>query len=211
MKKIQLIVVVSTFVLYSNSHAQLLRGYGLKLGAVAADQNWKYTSIPALSTDNRWDFTAAVFVELLDHPFLSAIIEVQYTRKGMSESIPITTEAQPDGTGEFITKKPRVDYISIPLLAKVRFSTPEFSPYLIAGPRFDFLVSKKGDTYEVVIDKFETTEFGATVGVGIDFASLLPVNLLAEFRYNPSFNDAFNNNFLSVRNRSLDFLLGVRL
>jgi len=75
----------------------------------------------------------------------------------------------------------------------------------------DFLLSKKGEGYDAVINKFKTTGFGATLGVGVEVTSLLPISLLAEFRYNPSFDDAFSNSFLTVKNRSLDFLLGVRL
>lgn len=211
MKTTKLIVVVSVLMLHSTTHAQLVRGYGLKLGVTAANQSWHFADTPELLTDNRWGFTASGFLEFLDLPFLSAVVEVQYARKGMSESIPITTESQPEGTGQFITKRPRVDYLSIPFLAKVRFSTPVITPYLIAGPRLDFAVSKNGDGYDVVIDKFESSEFGVTLGVGVEISSLLPISVLAEFRYNSSLKDSFNNNFLTVRNRSLDFLLGVRL
>lgn len=211
MKTANLIIMVSVLVLYSNTHAQLIRGYGIKLGAVAANQTWHYTSIPELPTDNRWGFTTVGFVEVLDISSLSVLVELQYSQKGMSETIPITSISQPEGTGQFITKSPRVDYLSIPVLVKARFSTPVIVPYLIAGPRLDFLLSKKGDGFDEVIDKFRTSELGATVGVGMEVASLLSISLLAEFRYNASFNDAFNNNLLTVKNRSLDFLLGVQL
>jgi hypothetical protein len=193
------------------THAQLLKGYGLKLGTVAANQTWQYTGIPDLPRDTRWGFTAIAFVELLDLANFSALIEVQYTQKGFIESIPITTESQPDGTGEFVTKRPRVDYLSIPLLAKVRLPISDIALYAVAGPRYDMLLGKKSDGYDAVIDKFKTSEFGATFGVGVELTSILPRSVLAEFRYNPSFTGAFNNNYLTVRNRSFDFLLGARL
>ena len=211
MKPRAFFLLILVFFVYSTSHAQLVRGYGLKLGVVAANQSWRYTGTAELPTDHRWGFTAVGYLELLDIPILSALVEVQYTQKGMSESLPITTESQPEGTGEFITKRPRVDYLSIPVLAKVRLSMPVVVPYLVAGPRLDFLLSKKGEGYDAVINKFKTTGFGATLGVGVEVTSLLPISLLAEFRYNPSFDDAFSNSFLTVKNRSLDFLLGVRL
>ena len=97
------------------------------------------------------------------------------------------------------------------MLAKVRLPISDIVLYAVGGPRYDILLSKKGDGYDVVIDKFRSSEFGATFGVGVELTSILPRSVLAEFRYNPSFTDAFNNNFLTVRNRSLDFLLGVRL
>jgi hypothetical protein len=104
-----------------------------------------------------------------------------------------------------------VDYLSVPVLAKVRLSFPAITPYLIAGPRADLLLSKKGDGFDAVIDKFKSTDVGGTFGLGVELHTLLPVGLLAEIRYNPSFRDAFKNEFLSVRNHSFDFLVGLQL
>ena len=195
----------------SAAHSQLVRSYGVKLGAVSANQTWHYTSTSDLTTDSRWGITGGLYLELLDVPFLSVVAEVQYTQKGMKFSAPITTESQPEGTGQFMTISPRVDYLSLPLLGKLRLHSPVFTPYLIAGPRVDLLISKKGDVYGLVIDKFKSTDVGGTVGVGVEIHTLLPVGLLAEIRYNASFRDSFKTEFLTVRNRSFDFLVGLQL
>lgn len=155
--------------------------------------------------------TSGVYLELLDVPLISLVAEIQYTQKGMTFSIPVTTESQPNGTGKFMTISPRVDYLSVPLLAKLRLKWLLFTPYLIAGPRADVLVSRRGGGYEDVVDKFESTDIGATFGVGVELHTLLPVGLLAELRYNPSFRDSYKDDFLTVRNRSFDFLLGLQL
>lgn len=212
MKSSSRIAVLVLFSMVSlPSNAQLLTAYGIKLGAVAANQTWDYTSFPDFKTDNRWGFTAEGFVELFDLPFLTAVVELQYTQKGMSESIPVTTESQPDGTGELLTLHPRVDYLSIPVLAKLRLSGPVITPYVIVGPRFDFLLSKRGEGYDLVIDKFKGSDFGATLGIGVEADLLSPISLLTEVRYNPSFTNAYQNQSLTVTNRSFDFLVGVRL
>jgi hypothetical protein len=195
----------------SMTHAQLVRSYGFKLGAVSASQTWHYTDTSDLTTGYRWGVTGGVYVEVLDIPLLSFIAEIQYTQKGMTFSVPVTTESQPNGTGQFITMSPRVDYLSVPLLAKLRLPSPIITPYLIAGPRVDLLLFKRADGFEAVIDKFESTDFGGTIGLGVELHTLLPVGLLAELRYNPSFRDSFKDEFLSVRNHSFDFLLGLRL
>lgn len=194
----------------SDTHAQLLRGFGLKAGAVSANQSWNYTSITSLPTDDRWGISVAGFLEFFDLPYLSAVLEFQYTQKGMSQTIPVYTQSNPEVVAYFMTKRPRVDYFSIPVLAKVRFSTPFATPYLMAGPRWDFLMSTKGDGFDAVTDKFKKSDFGATFGIGVEVPDLLPFDILAEFRYNSSLRDAFNNGFLAVRNRSFDMLLGVR-
>jgi hypothetical protein len=196
----------------SSTHAQqLVRSYGIKLGAVSANQTWHYTSASDLTTDYRWGVTGGAYLELLDIPLLSLVAEIQYTQKGMAFSAPVTTETQPNSTGQFITMSPRVDYLSVPLLAKLRLPSSIITPYLIAGPRADVLVSKQGDGFSAVVDKFKSTDIGGTFGVGVELHTLLPVGLLAELRYNASFQDSFKNEFLTVRNRSFDFLLGLQL
>jgi hypothetical protein len=211
MNRITVALAIIIFTCTTTTHAQLLRGYGLKLGTVAAYQSWKYSSFPDLPTETRWGFTGVGFLEFFDLPLLSVVAELQYTQKGMTLTLPVYSESDPEVPAYYRTNRPRVDYLSIPILAKVRFTTPLFEPYLIAGPRWDLLLSKKPDGFDVVIDRFETSEFSATLGIGFELSQILPIGVMAEFRYNPSFRDAFNNNFLTVRNRSLDFLLGVRL
>jgi hypothetical protein len=195
----------------SITHAQFVRGYGIKLGTVAANQSWKYTNTPELTTSARWGVTGGVYIELLDLPLISVVGEIQYTQKGMKLSTPITTESHPEGIGQFLTESPRVDYLSVPILAKVRLPFPAISPYLIAGPRADLLLSKKGDGFDPVVDNFKSTEVGGTFGLGVELHTLLPVGLLAEIRYNPNFRDAYKSEFLSVRNHSFDFLVGLQL
>jgi hypothetical protein len=165
-----------------------------------------FSSSPA----NRWGFTSGIFLEAIDLRYLSVVAEVQYTQKGMKWTIPITTETQPDGTGEYVTRSPRVDYVSIPVLAKVRFSTPIAMLYILAGPRFDFLIYKNADGFDPIVHKFENSDFGATLGFGVE-RELSHFSILAEIRSNPNLKDSFNNEFLTVRNRSWDFVVGVRL
>jgi hypothetical protein len=190
------------------THAQLIRGYGFKIGAVAANQTWYHTNVPDLATDSRWGFTASGFVEVLDVPIFSIIAEAQYTQKGMQFSPQATVFyglPQPD------TFRPRVDYLSVPLLAKVRISSPVFEPYFIAGPRLDFLLSRNSDGFDPAIDSFVNFEYGGTAGLGVEIGTLPPIHILAEFRYNASMKDAFNNGSFKITNRSFDFMLGVRL
>jgi hypothetical protein len=204
-------IIVLAVGISSTTHAQLVRGFGIKVGVTAANQTWDYASVPDLTADNRWGITGSAFVELLRMPYFSVLVESQYTQKGMSFSAPVATEQNPDGTGEFITLRPRVDYLSTPILAKVRLETPLITPYLLAGPRYDVLLARHGEGFQAVIDKFKSSELGATIGGGAEFGSLLPLDVLIELRYNMSLQAAYNTNFLKVRNQTLDLMLGVRL
>jgi hypothetical protein len=146
-------------------------------------------------------------VEWLDIPMFSFSSEVHYIQKGMKISVPVTTETNPDGTGDYRTFSPRVDYLSVPILAKARFVDGQLSPYIIAGPRVDFLLQTKGEGFQVILDKFEKVDFGATVGVGVEVKSFEPVHLGVEFRFSPSFKDGYSSAFTKVRNSSMEFLL----
>jgi hypothetical protein len=211
MKQKWFLVLAAFLSAASMTHAQLVRSYGIKLGTVAANQTWKYTGAPELTTSERWGVTGGVYIELLDLPVIGVVGEIQYTQKGMKFSIPVTTASQPEGTGQFITLSPKVDYLSVPVLAKVRLPFPAISPYIIAGPRMDLLLSKHGDGFDAVVDEFKSSDVGATIGVGVELHTLLPVGILAEVRYNPSFRDSYTSNSLTVRNHSFDFLLGLQL
>ncbi|HEX9654179.1 MAG TPA: outer membrane beta-barrel protein, partial [bacterium] len=136
-------------------------------------------------------------------------IEAHYIQKGFKERFPVTTPGDPAGTGEFLTFKPRVDYLSFPVLAKINLPMT-FSPYIIAGPRFEIRVGEKPQAYEAVLGNLRRTEVGATIGFGFQPLMLSPVTLLAEVRYSPNFSKAFENSALNVKNKSFEFLAGIK-
>jgi hypothetical protein len=192
-------------------HAQIIRGYGLKLGAVSASQTWDFDFNVNLPVEARWGYDAGIFVEVLDMPYFSVLAEVHYIQKGFSVTLPITTPVFPEGTGQYATLRPRADYLSIPLLAKVRFETGLIDPCLYAGPRFDILIGSKAEGANAVFDELKGTGTGAVVGAGVEIPTAFVPSLLAEIRYSTSFDDAFVNNHLTVKNHSFEILVGVRL
>jgi hypothetical protein len=107
-----------------------------------------------------------------------------------------------------------LEYVSIPVLAKLRLRILPLETYFLAGPRVDFLVSRNAGVTSFY-DKFRKFDIGGTFGVGLELHQLLPIDLTTEFRYSPNFNDSFNGNFfgrpLKVKNKSFELLLGVRL
>ena len=146
---------------------------------------------------------AGIFVEWLDMPILSFITEAQYIQKGVTE-----------GFDDFIFARPRVDYISVPILAKVRLSIPPFTdsqymPYMIAGPRVDLLINEITDRHFLSFGKFKNIDYGASVGAGIEFSTIAPFRIDLEFRYSPNFTDSYTDFYTKVRNNSWELLLAV--
>lgn len=201
------VIILLTLLIQATSHSQAIRNIGVKLGGVAANQSWTYSSIPSLPTERRWGIDVGVFIEWFNMPVFSLSSELHFIQKGMKLTLPITSEQNPEGTGRFVTRSPRVDYLSLPLLAKARLNDGVFSPYVVAGPRVDFLLQTKAEEFQAVLDKFETVEFGATVGAGMDIRAFEKMNLGFEFRFSPSLKDGYSTQFLSVRNTSMEFLI----
>ena len=189
--------------------AQIVNGYGIKLGAARATQSWTYTSFSDPDLESRTGLDMAAFIELFDLKLANVLIEAHYIQKGFKERFPVTTPGDPAGTGEFLTFKPRVDYLSFPVLAKINLPMT-FSPYIIAGPRFEIRVGEKPQAYEAVLGNLRRTEVGATIGFGFQPLMLSPVTLLAEVRYSPNFSKAFENSALNVKNKSFEFLAGIK-
>ncbi len=196
-KKSWQVVLIAVFLLLFNpikSNAQLVRGFGFKTGAVVADQSWDFSGQVSGFPDkdgDRWGFDAGGFVELFGTGPFSLVPEVHYIQKGMTYKIQETSYNFPSGTGQFLIFRPLIEYISVPVLVKVQpFSLP-VAPYLLAGPRVDFLLSKNPEGLQFVYDKFKKSDFGATFGVGVEF-----LNVMTEFRYSHTFNDSFKGNFL---------------
>jgi len=197
-------VLFAFLIVQSSCWAQAIRTVGIKAGATAATQDWDRSSpFNDLETDHRWGVDVGLYVEWLNLPVFSLTSEIHYIQKGMSISLTVTTPQSPDGTGEYFTSLPRADYVSVPLLAKARFLDGQLLPYIVGGPRVDFLVGTKGEGFDLVVDNFEEIDFGATIGVGVEVNSFDPFHLGMEIRFSPSFTDSYSSSFTEVRNSSM--------
>jgi hypothetical protein len=195
----------------SESQAQLIKGFGLKAGVVSATQTWSYWTNSELPTDAHWGFDSGLFVEALDLPLFSLVVELHYVQKGFSTTFTVTTPAYPEGTGKEMTLQPRVDYLSLPVLAKFCFDAGAFTPYIFGGPRLDILITHTDDGFALVFDKFKKVDAGFSLGAGAEVPIAFGANLLTEFRYSPTVTEAFSNGSLKVKNHSIELLVGVKL
>jgi len=189
--------------------AGLLRKAGAKIAFSSAGQAYELAPVPEAETDRRFGVGFAVFGEWIDMPVLSLVTQVEYLPRGMAQDFII-----PGSLGEAlgtISIDNRLDYISIPVLAKGRLDLGSVSPYALAGVRFDFLVGYESDggVFDEVYSAFDDATVGASVGAGVEFAELLPTGLIVEFRYNMDLDDAYSTDQLKVSNNSYDIWLGV--
>ena len=186
----------------STSSAQILKSYGMKVGAVEAIRTFEYTGNISLPTDNRWGLDVGIFAELFNTPHFTMLTELHYIQKGYSSTELVTTAASPDGDGTYSTLRPRSDFLSFPIMGKLRFGSDEFEGYGLIGPRLDFLLNASELDYS-------SPQFGGTLGVGIQFKVSSSPQFLIEGRYSPNFGNAFESQNLAVKNRSFEFLIGA--
>jgi hypothetical protein len=208
--KTSILVAAAVLFVFSTTQAQLINGYGVKLGMSYANQNFDYTD-KDLTLDTKYlsGTGAGVFVEWLKLPLIGVTTEVLYVQKGMKMTSVKTTVSDPSGVGTIETNN-RVNYLSIPVLAKLKFGGVLLSPYIVAGPRFDVLLSYDSNEKQLY-DDFKSTVVGGDIGVGAELSFILPVALSAELRYSTDFDNSYETDLLQVKNKAFLLLLGMRL
>jgi len=207
----RLLFLISMFLLNSIVSAQLVRGYGVKLGATIANQNWEYDNSLGVNFDpeNRTGFNIGGFCEFLNFPLISLVTEINYVQKGMKEEIVFTSESSPESQGTVLWDT-RIDYLNLSILNKIRINYIILNPYLIVGPKMDIELNQVRSKLNasVVEDEFNTIRFGLKLGIGTEI-NILPVTLLAEIIYDADFNELFENENLKVSSESFDIRVGV--
>ncbi len=210
MKKLFLIL----FFLFLNmaSYGQSLDGYGFKIGLSITNQNWDYKDLNQdLEWENSSGILAKVFGEASLLPFLNAVSEVGYAQKGVKDKIEITTPSEPWGTGEFMNINNRLNYLSVSLMGKLKYSLSLFAPYIVFGPEYNYLMSKEVEAgFGGVYDKFKKNGLGYTIGVGSE-VKLLPIHILVEYRYARDLANNYELTNIEIKNYSHSFLIGIKM
>ena len=201
-------------------NAQLLNDYGIKIGYVAANQSFMFKSkSDNLDLQNRSGFTVGVYAEWFSGPSFHVITEVNYIQKGMIDKVEKRGETECDcvhegmigklerrGETEYIGS--RLDYLSIPVLAKFRHDYKYFSLYLLVGPTLDALLNYESPYYSLY-SAFRKFGLGGDVGIG--FASDLTRTRIQalEIRYSYDLIAPYQTELLDVKNKSIE--ISIRL
>ena len=212
MKYMTFITVAIFTLISSRADSQLIRSYGAKIGITEASQDWKYTGTFSglnIFDKSRTGLDIGGYVEWFNLAVFSIITEAHYIQKGCKDEFEVTTVEMPDGTGETKLFTPRIDYMSFPVLAKIRFDTPILALYGIGGYRIDILVGKNSYASGAVFDDLKSTDQGPTIGFGIDVPITSRNYIGGEFRYSFSSQEIFSNQNVTVKNKSMEFLFTV--
>jgi opacity protein-like surface antigen len=204
--------VALAFTLWTPAQAQVVHGYGLRIGGNASTVVMDFRSV-----EYRPGFQIAAYAELFRTPVLSVQLEAEYARRGYADQ---SEERGPQG--EFIRQVRAVtalDYLSFPVLARLRYPGEQrVTPYMLAGPRLDYLVGRTPGTWEfteVTVEDELSSQFAevtvsATVGAGAAFAGPFGRETRLEARLTEGLRDMLREEGTGrARNRSLELSVGI--
>ncbi len=212
MKKCAFIAML-VLLLAAQEHADAMsvRSYGVKVGLVRAGQTWDYSGVLShlkLFDEQRSGISAGLYVEWLDLPVVSLVTGAEYVQRGCRGSIRLTSEGGPTPIATS-TYNPGLDYVSFPILLKVRYGFSAGSVYALVGPRYEVLVSRHSSGVEVVFDRVKSEDYGLTLGAGVEVANIVTKSIGVEFQYCPNFRKIYTAELLAIKNSSLEFKLVV--
>ena len=194
-------------------------GLGAKIGLAFAKQNYSY-AVPDLKLDNsyRQGLGFGVFIEQPLIPSLAVRAEGMFVQKGFKVNV-----LQTDYNGSPIPRttdlKYRIDYFALDLLGKASFPS---GTYLMAGPRLDLKLSTKQSAAsflpQELEDKFSSTIFGWTLGVGQSLTLTPKIGLFVEGQYyldqgklyDKSDNGITSGSLETIKNKAFAFYAGIR-
>lgn len=164
--------------------------------------------------NRRIGFNLGIFGEKSITNFFALIASLEYNQKGYIVEMIETSEE-----GKEIQKveaNTRLDYLSVPVLAKFKYSKICIEPFIAIGPRFEYLLNyKKGEfkftnaTVEHnLADNFDKFSYGGSIAGGISIPISIKFGLDLEFRYNYDFSDLLSKlNTIEYKNDSFDLWL----
>lgn len=209
-------LVIMAILVVNEAHPQLIKSYGLKAGITSADQTFDWSSIPDPSTERRVGFCLAAYAEWLNLPAFSVVTQLEYNQRGVGEKLYVLRFG-PSGSRITDTQVfySRLDYLSIPILAKTEIPLGNVRPFIAIGPRLDFLLGYQTTEskllYNTFYDDFRGLVLGGSVSIGIVMEGLFPFAITFEGRYNHDFSYSQSNQLIKIKNNAFDFWLGVGL
>jgi len=197
----------------ASSQAQFIDRIGLSGGFVSAHAT---NNLDQFDLNRRSGWTASAFIEKRALSWLSVRSEIGYIQRGF---VAAQEEIDEDGTLiSVVEAETQLDYLTIPLLAKLAYDTSAASVYALAGPRLDILLGRDAEDFEFsdglrveneLAGFYESTAFGGTVGIGVE-THLSPMRLFIESRYDMDVTESSPSDApRAVRNDAIVVVMGI--
>ncbi len=205
MKKTLSFSLIFAFAVIGTAHAQL-SGYGIKAATTYPNYEWRthYPGQISPELSSLQGYNVAIYAQWFDLPYLSIITQLEYAERGNSSTYTFEDPLHPR------TQNNRVSYLSLPVFAKLTPINTPVRPFLLAGPRIDYLAGKEIEDVGLgLYDHLKTWVLGYTMGVGLESNKLFGVNITLEARYNGDITNSFHGSGIEIFNKAFDFWLGI--
>jgi hypothetical protein len=206
--RLLLLILIFVSLNFQKVSAQFTKSFGILGGYTSASQVFSGIPVESFELKFRSGFIAGIYSEFLNASHFSILAQIEYTQRGTSFD-GITTD--PDGNSSEETYYSRLDYLSVPISGKLSLKNLHFSPYILAGVRYDHLLSFDSFSLEPVYDKFKKSIFGAQFGIGMDFSNVILLDFALELRYNIDFTNSLSFEDATAYNKAIDFTLFLNL
>ncbi len=215
-KSLALAFAAALTLISSQSDAQSLKAVGAKLAFTSAAQSFGSPSnVTVLGLEGQQlrmsGFCGALYAEWSVRQSFSVITQVEYDQRGMGLGPEVATVDPGPSIYRYGDTYCRVDYLSVPVLAKFQIPLLSINPYLMAGPRVDFFLGHGPHPQDLNVDfvynHFKKVTWGGSFGVGFHLPFASPVPLAIEARENLDFVNSYQDQFLKVRNNAFDIWL----
>lgn len=217
MRVLRISCVLLAFLLVSTpALAGPFRAIALKGGVYNGNQDYDFGGQKLFSAHSRWTGTGGVSLEWKfgRRTNFRLLTEALYIPKQIQQDV-LETDASGQLTGNVITQHAGLNYLSVPVLAKLQTADQASNLYFLVGFSADFILSRD---HTPVFDEFHNTVVSAQVGMGLDNAFTQHLGGLVEFRYIQNVMNAYGGGDLgpnirlnSIRQRGFCILVGVRL
>jgi hypothetical protein len=182
------------------------RAIRLMLGGAWMGQSYNYKDIDLYDSERKFWMTGGASLEigLLGDSPLDLEVGAMFFQKGAQ----LTPKTDAGGT---VKLDPGARYLSIPVMLRYTLSRGTVSPYIVAGPTLEIMLSSDGaKVFDEVYDQMDTANLGIQVGVGAELG-----NIGASLRYmrdlNTPYNKLENAAFESVVNDGVLALVTLKL
>jgi len=182
------LVLFATVLITVPAQALGPRAVRLMLGGGWMKQSYEWEDMELFDPDRKFWMTGGVSleVELFGDSPLDLELGAMYVQKGMQVEV-----NKYNDVGTYIGKvtvDPNARYLSIPVLLRYAFGTGAISPYIVAGPTLEIMLSQDaGADFDEVFDEMDTANLGVQLGVGVELG-----NIGASLRYIRDLNTPFN-------------------
>lgn len=101
----------------------------------------------------------------------------------------------------------RLNYLSLPVVAKIKFFPVIIHPYILGGIEYNHLLSAKADGNDIK-DDLASSDFSGVAGAGLEF-SLFGKAVYAEVRYIHGLSNISKIEGTELNNRTYQMLFGM--